>query len=445
MAASSSRNSTPIHLITHSRDFRLAMQRSEGRRAAVMLGVVGAILALAIFRHVTGGTIMQGATFVCSIAIILGAAAFEGALIVSARRANAQGRLISNSIWIIATIAEALLPTMAILVILLTSTLPPTEALTPPAMLVYGIVIGLSVLRLQPGLCMLAGAVSALGHAALVLLAWKKSVEIGHAFSWPVMFSYPAMLVFSGAAAAFAAREIRGYVASSLHEAHERQRVQLVARNTLIFGLAKLAEYRDTDTGAHLERISAYSGLIAEALRSDHAFINDAWIQSLCVASSMHDIGKVGVPDAVLCKPGKLTDDERKVIQTHPRLGFDALQAILERHGADALLEMSAQIAACHHERWDGKGYPAGLVGEAIPLPARIISVADVYDALTSARVYKPAMSHAEAGKLIEEGRGTQFDPNVVEAFRRISQRFDAVRKQFADATASAPAHAMAG
>jgi putative two-component system response regulator len=215
--------------------------------------------------------------------------------------------------------------------------------------------------------------------------------------------------------------------------------VQVLARNTLIFGLAKLAEYRDTDTGAHLERISVYCSLLAREMSKMHSFIDDYWIQTLSVASSMHDIGKVGIPDAVLCKPGRLTADERSVIQRHPGLGHSVLEQVLARNGgADALLEMSAQIAACHHERWDGAGYPQKLAGDAIPLPARIVAVADVYDALTSARVYKPALTHAEASKIISEGSGTQFDPAVVAAFGAASTMFDEARRKMAEVS-SAP------
>jgi putative two-component system response regulator len=240
-------------------------------------------------------------------------------------------------------------------------------------------------------------------------------------------------MAFAGAVAAAVSATIRRYLGAALLEAAERQRAQLHARNTLIFGLAKLAEYRDTDTGAHLERISEYSALLAESLRERFPEIGAAWVDTIRVASSMHDIGKVGIPDGVLLKPGKLTPDERKVIEQHPRLGSEALRAILERHGEDPLLRMSDEIAIGHHERWDGSGYPGQAAGESIALAARIISVADVYDALTSARVYKPALSHAEACCIIREGRGTQFDPVVVDAFLGIGDRFDALRRKHAD------------
>jgi putative two-component system response regulator len=210
--------------------------------------------------------------------------------------------------------------------------------------------------------------------------------------------------------------------AEALHEAEKQRLIQarqadaLKARNTLIFGLAKLAESRDSDTGEHLERIAAYCRVLGEQLRVKRPELTDEWIHNLQLGSSLHDIGKVGIPDQVLLKAGKLTEEERQVIQQHPRIGAEALGAIVDRGGGDDLLMMARNIAASHHERWDGKGYPAGISGEAIPLEARIVSVADVYDALTSARVYKPALSHEEALKIISAGKGTQFDPVVVEA-----------------------------
>lgn len=196
----------------------------------------------------------------------------------------------------------------------------------------------------------------------------------------------------------------------------ERQRDMLRSRNTLIFALAKLAESRDTETGEHLERIAAYSRVLAEQLRVTTPDLTDDWILNLQLASSLHDIGKVGIPDAVLLKPGRLTPEERLVIERHPAIGAEALDAILARQPGDSLLAMARNIAAGHHERWDGTGYPDRLAGEAIPLEARIVSVADVYDALTSKRIYKPAMSHEEALRVIVEGRGAQFDPQVVDA-----------------------------
>lgn len=196
----------------------------------------------------------------------------------------------------------------------------------------------------------------------------------------------------------------------------ERQADTIRSRNTLIFALAKLAESRDTDTGEHLERIAAYSRVLGEQLRASLPGLTDQWILNLQLASSLHDIGKVGIPDGVLLKPGKLSPEERTVMERHPVIGALALDAILARQADDELLIMARNIAASHHERWDGAGYPARLRGADIPLEARIVSVVDVYDALTSKRVYKPAMTHDEAMGIIRAGRGTQFDPQLIDA-----------------------------
>lgn len=213
----------------------------------------------------------------------------------------------------------------------------------------------------------------------------------------------------------------------------ERKAALVSSRDTLIFGLAKLAESRDSETGQHLERIAAYSRLLAEQLRASHPDLDDQWIRDLQIASSLHDIGKVGIPDSVLLKQGKLTPEERTVIERHAAIGAEALDAILARQQGDALLVMARNIAAAHHERWDGGGYPARIAGEAIPLEARIVSVADVYDALTSKRVYKPAMPHDEAVRIIVAGRGTQFDPAIVDALLQCELVFGTALEQLHD------------
>lgn len=200
------------------------------------------------------------------------------------------------------------------------------------------------------------------------------------------------------------------------------------SRDALVLGLAKLADYRDNETGEHLERICRYSVLLAERLaRSGRHPIDGAWIERLRMAASMHDIGKVGVADHVLLKPDKLTDAEYEQIKAHPTIGADTLMAIRKQFDNDPLIDMGIEVALGHHERWDGGGYPIGLRGESIPLSARIVAVADVYDALRSRRVYKPAMPHDKAVSIIREGRGSQFDPAVVDALIEIQREIESV------------------
>ncbi|MDX2148097.1 MAG: HD domain-containing protein [Planctomycetota bacterium] len=240
-----------------------------------------------------------------------------------------------------------------------------------------------------------------------------------------------------------------GFVTNRLMRRHDREMQRVNAgledkvarrveralnfRDAMIFGLAKLADYRDSDTGAHLERIAEYCEILARELAADFPFVTDSYIRRLRVASSMHDIGKVGVEDAVLLKAGKLTADERTRIQRHPVVGADTLLAIRERLGNDELVDMAIVVTLEHHERWDGKGYPLGLSGEQIQLPARIVALADVYDALTSKRVYKDAMSHEEAVAIIAAEGGKQFDPRVVAAFQLCHQQFEIARARLQD------------
>lgn len=213
-------------------------------------------------------------------------------------------------------------------------------------------------------------------------------------------------------------------------EVERRTQQNLAARDALIMGLAKLADCRDGETGLHLDRISAYSGLLAGKLCERFGIADETWVERIRLASSMHDIGKVGVPDEILLKPGRLTEEERRRMQTHTTIGADTLIAIRARLGDDELLDAAIQIALEHHERWDGAGYPLGVAGDRIALCARIVALADVYDALTSRRVYKAAMSHDEARSIIVEGRGSHFDPDIVDVFLEIEPEFDGVRRR---------------
>lgn len=217
----------------------------------------------------------------------------------------------------------------------------------------------------------------------------------------------------------------------------ERTRSLVRTRNAVIFGLAKLAESRDSDTGQHLERIRSYVTILASELAKTHPEIDHQYVADLAVASSLHDIGKVGIPDAVLLKPGTLTDTERQAMELHTVLGSECLAAIQQQLEEDDFLELAQQIAASHHEQWDGSGYPHGIRGKEIPLAARIVALADVYDALTTSRPYKDPKSHAETREWIASRYDTHFDPAVVEAFVAREQDFVRVNKSYADATST--------
>ncbi len=205
------------------------------------------------------------------------------------------------------------------------------------------------------------------------------------------------------------------------------------ARITTILGLAKLAEYRDEETGTHLERIREYAKIIVQELAKSPKYQNiltEEYIDDIYQSSILHDIGKVGIPDAILLKPDKLTDEEFAVIKRHTLLGGDAIKAIEYQIEGKSFLSMGKEIAYNHHEKWDGSGYPGGLQDEAIPLSARIVALADVYDALTTERFYKPAYTHEKSVQIIIDLRETHFDPEIVDVFLKLKDDFNRIRRE---------------
>ena len=198
-------------------------------------------------------------------------------------------------------------------------------------------------------------------------------------------------------------------------------------RDIVIFSLAKLAESRDPETGNHLERIRFYSKILAEACAQSKGLsqeIDNLFIENIFLTSPLHDIGKVGIPDYVLLKPGRFDDREFEIMKQHCCIGFDTLNEALATHPQADYLLMSAEIARSHHEKFDGTGYPDGLKGNDIPLSARIVALSDVYDALVSKRVYKSAHTHDVARGIIINDGGTHFDPMVLDAFMSCEEKF---------------------
>ncbi len=212
----------------------------------------------------------------------------------------------------------------------------------------------------------------------------------------------------------------------------EIQRIQDVT----ILSLASLAETRDNETGAHILRTQRYVRALAEYLSKQDRYrevLDEETIELLFKSAPLHDIGKVGIPDAILLKPGKLTDEEFEIMKTHATLGRDAILVAENELGSCSFLRFAKEIAENHHEKWDGSGYPQGLSGEAIPLSGRLMAVADVYDALISKRVYKPAFTHEKAKEIILEGRASHFDPNLVDAFIAIEEKFRTIASEYGD------------
>jgi putative two-component system response regulator len=223
-------------------------------------------------------------------------------------------------------------------------------------------------------------------------------------------------------------------------EVAKRTKEVIAIQDVTILAMASLAETRDSDTGNHIRRTQFYVKALAEELR-DHPrfawFLTDANISMLFKSAPLHDIGKVGIPDRILLKPGRFEPEEFEIMKTHTTLGRDAIE-----HAENALgisvdfLIFAKSIALSHQEKWDGSGYPQGLAGDDIPIAARLMAVADVYDALISRRVYKESMPHEKAVLIMIAGRDNHFDPDMLDAFLNIQEEFKAIAKRFSDTDA---------
>lgn len=220
-------------------------------------------------------------------------------------------------------------------------------------------------------------------------------------------------------------------------EVTRRTRELTAIQDVTILVLTSLAETRDSDTGNHIRRTQNYVRTLAEHLRHHEKFaqfLTPQNIEVLYKSAPLHDIGKVGIPDRILLKPGRLTAEEFAIMKTHPVLGRDAIAKAEASLGTNVeYLQFAKQIAYSHHEKWDGSGYPDGAAGEDIPIAARLMALADVYDAVISRRIYKEPMSHEEAVAVIESGRGSHFDPDMVDAFLEAQAAFMDIALRFAD------------
>ena len=220
-------------------------------------------------------------------------------------------------------------------------------------------------------------------------------------------------------------------------EVQRRTREVAAIQDVTILAMASLAETRDNETGNHIRRTQHYVRALAKKLQTHPRFtpaLSDETINLLFKSAPLHDIGKVGIPDRILLKPGDFTPEEFEIMKTHAALGRDAILAAEKSLNAPhSFLRFAREIAYSHQERWDGSGYPEGLAGDAIPVSARLMAVADVYDALISQRVYKTGMPHEQAAAMIVEGRGTHFDPDIVDAFLAIADEFQEIAARFAD------------
>lgn len=238
-----------------------------------------------------------------------------------------------------------------------------------------------------------------------------------------------------------------GYLEAEVHRRmHENELIKDISLNAL----ASLAEKRDNETGNHLHRTQAYVEALMLHLQQHPDFRNALMPPAqklIAKAAPLHDIGKVGIPDAILLKPARLTPEEFEIMKQHSQIGADALDAAIKRvlvretevdakneaNSAIAFLEVARQIALYHHEKWDGTGYPSGLAGESIPLPARLMAIADVFDALSCKRHYKPPFPPEAVCSILADGRGLHFDPRLIDAFFEIREQFFAIAQRYQD------------
>ena len=227
-------------------------------------------------------------------------------------------------------------------------------------------------------------------------------------------------------------------VAARTTELAQRNRQLLAAQTATVTAFCALAEARDNETGNHIRRTQNYVRVLAEELRSHprfHQSLDDETIELLFKSAPLHDVGKVAIPDAILLKPGKLTPEEWVIMKQHCVAGRNAIITSAQElgEGDGTFLGHAAQIAYCHHERWNGTGYPRGLSGDDIPLGARLMAVADVYDALISRRIYKDAFSHDQSIRMMAAERGAHFDPDILDAMLSLSDEFDGIASRYRD------------
>ncbi|MFA6191735.1 MAG: two-component system response regulator [Sulfurimonas sp.] len=267
----------------------------------------------------------------------------------------------------------------------------------------------------------------------------KKGLEMGAVdyitkpISSPILMARVKVHIQNKAAADFL-KDQNNYLES---EIQKRTREILAIQDVTILAMASLAETRDSDTGNHIRRTQFYVSALAENLKNHPRFahfLSEQMIHTLFKSAPLHDIGKVGIPDHILLKPGKFTPEEFEIMKTHTTLGRDAISHAEKQLGMEVdFLKIAKEIAFFHQEKWDGSGYPTGIRGDTIPISARLMAVADVYDALISRRIYKEGMLHEEAVAIIVEGKNKHFDSDIVDAFLELQDEFIAIAARFTD------------
>jgi response regulator RpfG family c-di-GMP phosphodiesterase len=289
-----------------------------------------------------------------------------------------------------------------------------------------------------------------LGHSLLPLLAGSALVAAALLSASAALFAQAGLFVSAGAPLLVVAGLFIAFSVMRLAIERQRARVWLKqlenARQVTIESMASVAETRDPETGAHIKRTQNYVRAIAEERSGLHQqTLTREYIDLLFISAPLHDIGKVGVPDHILLKPGRLTPDEMEQMKQHAEFGRRVIHSTAQRIDGENFLAIAGDIAATHHEKWDGSGYPHGLAGTQIPLAGRIMAVADIYDALISRRCYKEPFPHPLATSMMKALRGETFDPDVLDAFFRIEGEIQDIAARFKDEAEADTVKALRG
>jgi len=229
-------------------------------------------------------------------------------------------------------------------------------------------------------------------------------------------------------------RDLKDYADNLEIKVQEKTAEVTSLQNAILSTVADLVEFRDKSTGGHISRTQRYLKELVDELMNCDEYTEELrkWnMEFFLTSAQLHDVGKIAITDLILNKPDKLSPEEFEIMKTHVTVGIEATEKIMNETTEHVFLHHALQIAGAHHEKWDGSGYPAGLVGKAIPLEGRLMAIADVYDALVVERSYKKAFSHEKACEIIEEGAGSHFDPVLVEVFKRVADKFEQIKKEF--------------
>lgn len=309
-----------------------------------------------------------------------------------------------------------------------------TSVLTYHVVIIYVFPIIIAGMYFSKSTTRFSAVITAIVTVCGQLIAFKLGRPDDNFADFPSLVIYgilPRLLILISLSALL--EHLTARTSSLLKEDAENYEQQALYSRNMIYGFATLVENRDKNTGGHIKRTSIYSEMLAERLKKKGIYsdiITEDFIQCLAMVAPLHDVGKIAIPDSVLCKPGKLTDEEFEIMKSHSIRGGEIIRETFVEIADENYRTMAYEVARYHHEKWNGKGYPIGLSGEDIPLSARIMTVADVFDAVSEKRCYRDAMPIEKCFAIIEEGIGRDFDPAIAEAFLEMRQEITQIREK---------------